>query len=135
MNRRLQIRAGIVAVESAWASPRAYKRAKTCRTSCCKDKRSKNKSDYQRAQNARMQTQTAGMPQAQADLSKYRQARNWLPRPQTQKIADALKRAPKDKVIHSYNADDGKVHFLYQKPDGSTYEKASDQGFYTAPEQ
>jgi hypothetical protein len=94
----------------------------------------KDKSDYQRAQIARMQTQTAGMPQAQADLSKYRAARTGYLDAQTKKLADALKRGPKDKVIHSYNADDGKVHFLYQKPDGSTYEKASDQGFYTAPE-
>jgi hypothetical protein len=94
----------------------------------------KDKSDYQRAQIARMQTQTAALPQKEADLSKYRRARTGYLDAQTSKIAESLKRAPKDKVIHSYNADDGKVHFLYQKPDGSTYEKASDQGFYTAPE-
>jgi hypothetical protein len=90
----------------------------------------KDRSDWQRAQINRAQAQTAGMPQAQADLSKYRQARTGY----LQAQAEKLKRAPTDKLIHSYNADDGKVHFLYQKSNGSTYEKISSQGFATAPE-
>jgi hypothetical protein len=97
----------------------------------------KDKSDYQRAQIARMQTQTAGMPQAQADLSKYRAARTGYLGAQAQKLqaaAEALKRGPKDQILRNFNGDDGKVHFLFQKPDGSTYEKVSNSGFYTAPE-
>jgi hypothetical protein len=97
----------------------------------------KDMSDYRRAQINRAQAQTAGMPQAQADLSKYRAARTGYLGAQTERMqaeAEKLKRAPKDQILRSYNADDGKVHFLYSKPDGSTYEKVSDQGFYTAPE-
>jgi hypothetical protein len=97
----------------------------------------KDKSDYQRAQIARMQTQTAGMPQQQADQSKYRQGRVAYLDAQTQKLkaeSDKLKRTPQDKLVHSYQADDGKVHFVYQKSTGDQYEKASEQKFYQKPE-
>lgn len=94
-------------------------------------------SDYRQAQTNRINAQTAGMPQQQSDLSKYRNARTGYIGAQTEKLkaeAEKLKRAPNDKLIHSYNADDGKVHFLFQKPGGKTYEQASEQSFYEKPD-
>ncbi|MGE5057244.1 MAG: hypothetical protein ACM3WP_24055 [Acidobacteriota bacterium] len=94
-------------------------------------------SDYRQAQTNRINAQTAAIPQQQADLSKYRQARTGYVNAQSEKLkadAERLKRAPNDKLIHSYNADDGKVHFLFQKPGGQTYEKVSEQSFYEKPE-
>ena len=85
---------------------------------------------YHDAQIQRMNAQTAGLPQQQADMSAYRTARTEYLKAQSAK----LKRAPNDKFVHSYQGADGRMRLIFQKPGGGTYEQASDQPFYSKPD-
>lgn len=93
---------------------------------------------YRNAQIQRMNAQTAAYPQQQADLSSYRNARTKYLGAQTKEREaqiEKLKRGPNDKLLHSYQGQEGKVHMVFQRPDGATYEQSSQENFYTKPEQ
>jgi hypothetical protein len=93
-----------------------------------------DKSAYQQAQTGMLQARTQAFPGSQDSLSTQRTARAGLMDAQTQKIAADLKRVPADKFLHAYNGADGKVHFKYQRSNGTSYEELSDQPFYQKPE-
>jgi hypothetical protein len=90
----------------------------------------KDLSDWRQAQIERSRQEAQGIPAKQAAMNAYRNARTRYVDQQTEK----LKQAPSDKFIHSYNATDGKVHLVYQKASGDTYEKSSDAAFFVKPE-
>jgi hypothetical protein len=94
-------------------------------------------SAYKQAQTDLLKAKSSAFPQQQADLAKYRAARTSYLGAQMAKLeaeADKLRKAPNDKFIHAYEGDGGQVRLIFQKPDGGTYEKQSDQDFYQKPE-
>lgn len=96
----------------------------------------KDLSDWHQAQTARLQQQTAGMPQQQSAMNAYRTSRANYNDAQAaffRARTDRLKVAPNDKLVHTYNGNDGKVHLVYQKPNGDAYERASDASFFVHP--
>jgi hypothetical protein len=90
----------------------------------------KDLSDWRQAQTERVRQQTLGIPAQQAAMNSYRNARTAYIDAQAAK----LRQAPNDKLVHAYNGADGKVHLVYQKPSGGTYEQASDAAFFVKPE-
>jgi hypothetical protein len=106
------------------------------RTLAAKRQQEADLSAWKQAQIGNLNAKTAAYPGQQSALNAWRLARTDHMKAAADRVqaqADALRRAPADKLLHSYTGSDNRIHFLYMKGDGSKYEEAGQTPVYEKP--